>query len=250
MFFVSLRSGSYGNGYLISDGTSTIMFDAGVPRKLVHWAMSELQIPAPTHIFISHEHHDHIKTLDILVRAFPHIEIVATNGTLGGIWNLPNAEICAAKANDEIAINGFCVRLIPKPHDAAEPVSFVVQHRSGKNIAMVTDIGYPAPEVIENVRGADLLLIESNYDPKMLKASLYPEYLKWRISSDHGHLSNKQCGEFIEAAIHADMKTIVLGHLSEKNNHPDIAFKSARKRVPAASDLFVASRYEPVIIEL
>ena len=248
MYFVSLRSGSYGNGYLISDGATTLMFDAGVPRKLVFWAMRESNIPAPKIIFISHEHSDHIKSLGILLRAFsPNIKVVATSGTLDAMTFLQNAETIVLDRNGEISVENFSVRFVQKPHDAADPVAFFVEHTSKKSAAIVTDIGHPNDDTISGIAGANLLLVESNYDPKMLENCDYPELLKARIDGPYGHLSNRQCSKLLSEYVHSGLQKVILGHISEDNNFPEIAKKCSRKALPATVELDVASRYEPSI---
>ncbi len=248
MYFVSLRSGSYGNGYLLSDGATTLMFDAGVPRKLVLGAMRELNIPKPEYIFISHEHNDHTKFLDILTRAFsPNIKVVATSGTLDAMSFLPNAEMTVIDRNSAISAGNFSVQFVPKPHDAADPVAFFIEHTSKKTAAIVTDLGHPADDTISGIAGANLLLVESNYDPKMLENGNYPELLKARIDGPYGHLSNRQCAKLLSEYIYSGLQKVILGHISEDNNFPEIARKCSRKTLPTSVELDIASRYEPSV---
>ena len=250
IFLISLRSGSYGNGYIVSDGFTSLLFDAGVPKKFVVGAMREFGIPKPNNIFISHEHTDHIKTLDILVRAFSPT-VYATAGTFGAMsigTNGADREI--VDVGNEIAVGNFAIRFIPKPHDAAEPVSFIVEHTSGEKIAIITDIGYPEKSVIDAVKNANTLLIESNYEPEMLRNSDYPDNLKKRIAGDNGHLSNLQCVEFLKEMLFGKLSTVILGHLSEKNNSPLLAFDRAKSQIPKKTRLLVASRYEPVAVKV
>ena len=246
MHFISLRSGSYGNGYLISDGKTTLMLDAGVPRKLVYWAMNGFGLPAPSYIFISHEHHDHIKCLGVLLRSF-NAKVVATPGTLQNIEPLEK-EVIPMDSWNELSIDGFGVRFIPKPHDAADPVCFMVEHKSGDSAAIVSDLGYPETAVVCAVAGAKTILIESNYDDAMLRKGRYSEMLKQRIAGRYGHLSNRQCGDFLQSFLHNGLQTVILGHLSENNNMPEIAFDYARKRLPTSVELAVASRFEPLAV--
>jgi len=250
IFVISLRSGSYGNGYIISDSKTTLLFDAGIPRKLVWWAMDEYEIPAPDKLFISHEHSDHVKTLGIINRAFSP-QIYATKGTLKALhYDIRDAKINTTEPFSETDSGSFGVRLIPKPHDAAEPVFFMIEHKSGHKIAIVTDIGHPAQKVLDEIETPDVLIVEANYEPKMLRDSNYPEYLKKRVAGDDGHLSNRQCIEFLQKLPHNKLKKVMLGHLSENNNQPEVAFNQIRPILPSYIELLVASRYEPVAVEI
>ncbi|MCD6595589.1 MBL fold metallo-hydrolase, partial [bacterium] len=250
MFLISLRSGSYGNGYIISDGSDSLLFDAGVPRKLVLWAMREFDIPQPENIFISHEHSDHTKTLDVLVRAFSPT-IYATEGTFGAMFVGTNgADRKIVDTESEIPIGNFAIRFISKPHDAAEPVSFIVERTSGEKIAIITDIGYPEPAVVDAAKNVNTLLIESNYEPEMLRNSDYPEELKERIAGDYGHLSNFQCVEFLQQVSFDKLSTVILGHLSEHNNLPQLALDKVKPKIPSDVKLVIASRYEPVAVKV
>ncbi len=248
MLFVSLRSGSNGNGYLLSDGDTTLMFDAGVPRGLVCSVLRNLGIPQPEVIFLSHEHSDHVRSLDALV-PFVCDVVCATAGTLGALWDVPG-RATTLSVWETASFGRFAVTFVPKPHDAAEPVGFLVEHTSGKSAALFVDLGHPTKEVIEAARISTALLIEANYEPRLLRLGRYPRHLKLRISGPFGHLSNRQCASLLEAAVHENLEVVVLGHLSEENNTPTLALAAAGRKVPPSAKLFVASRYKPLVVEL
>lgn len=250
MIFVSLRSGSYGNGYLISDGKTTLMFDAGVPVKLVRDALSKHSLPKPSHIFISHEHGDHVKNLDVLLRALsPETYVVANRATMGAMRRFA-ARPMEVENNSDVTVGGFVVRLTPKPHDAVSPVGFRIEHSNGTSAAIVTDLGHPHPDVLTGVSEVNFLLIESNYDPEMLLKGPYPQYLRERVDGHKGHLSNQQCRSFLECFIHDKLNEVMLGHISEQNNHPELALKCIAEILPRHVKLSVALRYDPVCCEL
>ncbi|RKZ35063.1 hypothetical protein DRQ33_00700 [bacterium] len=247
IFFISLRSGSSGNGYIISDGVDSILFDAGIPKKLILQVANEHNIPLPSNLLISHEHTDHIKNLNVITRTL-NPTVYSTAGTLGAILHhIRDSEIFPVSPGSEISIGKFAVRFIPTPHDSAQPVSFLTEHISGKKIALITDIGNPCENVIHSVRGANIILIESNYEPRLLKESTYPSTLKTRIAGKYGHLSNIQCVDFVQRFYHHKLQTVILGHLSENNNRPELAFGRIRPIIPFLVDLHIAHRYEPMI---
>jgi phosphoribosyl 1,2-cyclic phosphodiesterase len=247
VLFISLRSGSYGNGYIISDGTNSAMFDAGVPKSLVKWALDLHKIPPPTHIFISHEHHDHVRTLGRIANFLDDkIVVVGTQKTLSRTRTF-DLQVYPLESNVKFAVGDLIVTLIPKPHDAVEPVGFVIEGQ-GEKIAIMSDLGFPDECVVESMMNCNVILLESNYDHDMLMTGNYPQHLKVRIAGNRGHLSNEQCVSILARILDGSLQKVALGHLSEENNTPQKAFECAKNFLPSDVKLVVASRYEPMVI--
>jgi len=231
--FASLGSGSRGNGTVVEIGGESILVDCGFTLKQAESRLNGLGLrPADlSAILVTHEHSDHIGGVGALAYKYA-VPVFASYGTLqsarkraAGIGNALNAR--AAFQIGEVEVQPVVV-----PHDAREPTQFVFRHETVA-IGVVSDLGCVTPFVIEQFSDLNGLLMESNYDFNMLAKGRYPERVKRRIASDLGHLSNEQAAEFLAAVAHPEL-TVVVGHVSEENNHPDLledAFRSQRPRV-------------------
>jgi len=248
MIFVSLKSGSSGNGYILSDGSETLLFDCGVPRRMIVEVLTQFSLPSPRNVFISHEHGDHTSTLGIIQRAFCPTFFL-TNGTHQAIAHVhPDSHFEVRPPREEIDIGGFCVRLIPKSHDARDPVYFEIEHLSGEKIVIATDMGKVDAEFLQIADASTTLLIESNYDTKMLREGFYSAQLKARIASSRGHLSNAQTAELLAQLSCTRTQKVILGHLSAENNTVQLAYNASRKTLPMFCDLIVAAREKITIL--
>ncbi len=248
MIFVSLKSGSSGNGYILSDGSETLLFDCGVPRRMIVEVLTQFSLPPLRNVFISHEHGDHTSTLGIIQRAF-NPTFFLSHGTYQAIAHVhPDSHFEVRPLRDEIDIGGFCVRLIPKSHDANDPVYFDIEHLCGEKIAIATDMGKADAEFLQIADTCTTLLIESNYDPKMLREGFYSAQLKARIASARGHLSNVQAAELLAQISCTRTQKVILGHLSAENNTAQLAYNAARKSLPMFCDLAIAEREKITIL--
>ncbi len=177
---------------------------------------------------MSHEHSDHVCGLVALARPLG-IPIYMTRLTAPGIaWNeyVPKLECFQAGASfsiGDIGVSSFTV-----PHDAADPIGFCFR-AEGVRVGIVTDLGYMPESVKIHVRGADMLILESNHDLEMLKVGPYPWSVKQRVMGRNGHLSNDIAGDFIRDDLDHSTSTLVLGHISEHNNHPALVRESAAR---------------------
>jgi phosphoribosyl 1,2-cyclic phosphodiesterase len=140
---------------------------------------------------------------------------------------LPDVDWRTIQQEDEAVVGDLRVESFATPHDAAESVAYTVRCGS-KKLGHITDLGRITPQVIEKLQNCDTLLVESNHDERMLVDGYYPWPLKQRIQSDVGHLSNNACADLLRQVKHDALKTVVLMHLSESNNHPELAMDSAR----------------------
>ncbi|HYL91959.1 MAG TPA: MBL fold metallo-hydrolase [Alphaproteobacteria bacterium] len=247
-----LASGSRGNCTVLSSSNASVLVDAGLScretlKRMKAAGEDPHQLKA---IIISHEHSDHVAGLPVLARKLK-IPVFITEITYHR-WRCDNrgpdrlpgrlerVEHFAAGKSFRIAdltVNPFTI-----PHDAADPCGFTF-NAHGLKVGIVTDVGYLAANVIDALRGCDGLMIESNHDIEMLRNGPYPEMVKHRIKSRDGHLSNAQLAEFFEneKAYDGQAEFIVLAHISEQNNHPELARQTAFRALGTRLNLFQSS---------
>ena len=254
--FAPLFSGSSGNAIYVGCDGAHLLVDAGVSGTRVAKALESVGV-APGSldgILITHEHSDHIQGVGVLSRKYD-IPIYATEGT----WAAMEGKLGAVAAKNvcmiEPEINFFLgpveIMAFSTPHDAADSVGYAFELEQAR-FALATDIGCVRDGWLKYVMGADAVLLESNYDPDMLKAGRYPYDLKKRILSRRGHLSNDDAGATAAQLIQSGARQVVLGHLSKENNFPELALKSAEAALMAEgieigrdADVRVALRDEP-----
>ncbi|MEG2597053.1 MAG: MBL fold metallo-hydrolase, partial [Oscillospiraceae bacterium] len=224
-FFYSLCSSSSGNSTYLGSLTSGVLFDAGIGiRNFAKSLQSAGLTPSCVKaIFVTHEHSDHIKGLDV-ISSRHHLPIYGSEGTIEfllkqGILSGDQEIHIIDKPMD---IYGFHVTPFHTSHDSKESLGFRVETPEHENVGICTDLGYVSDEVFEALSGSDFIMLESNYDESMLMYGTYPFFLKKRISSPRGHLSNEQCAETIERLIRGNTKRFALAHLSEQNNRPEV----------------------------
>jgi phosphoribosyl 1,2-cyclic phosphodiesterase len=238
-----LGSGSKGNSTLIATSRTRILVDAGLScretfKRIRQVGEDPLAIDA---VVISHEHSDHVYGLAVLARK---LKIpVFMSGPTNDAWdrgcreqntNVDRLELFAAGHSwiiGDISVNTFTV-----PHDAADPVAFAFR-AEGVKVCIVTDLGYMPANVRDHIRGCDVLMIESNHDLDMLRIGPYPWSVKQRVMSRVGHLSNAALAEFFANDYDGGAAYVVLAHLSEQNNHPEIAREAAQRALEPRRNL-------------
>jgi phosphoribosyl 1,2-cyclic phosphodiesterase len=231
MKFCSFGSGSSGNCSLISHGNTHILIDAGISMRRIKTYLCALDI-APenlTAILITHEHKDHIRGIQMISKYF-QIPVYASELVGVAVCRVaPAAEknISLFQAESELEIGGIAVRSFRTPHDTPESVGYRLD-AGGVSFAFVTDLGQVTRKIYNAIRGVDMAVLESNHDVDMLKNGVYPYYLKKRILSKHGHLSNFDCGRLAGALAAEGTRQIVLAHLSRKNNTPQLAYETVK----------------------
>jgi len=237
-----LASGSQGNAILVKSGTHALLFDLGISLRKLKIRASELGVDFSglKAAFVSHEHGDHIYGLEkfSLKTGLP---VFATEGTLAAAANQCLKNKVAIKSGEMIRINGFEVQAFRVPHDAREPVGFIISDHVHK-IAIATDLGSSNTLVMERLKGADLVVLESNHDPEMLRQGPYPWPLKQRILGKYGHLSNHDCAKILMKIQNHGLKKAVLAHLSDKNNVPELAYQVSREIVDERISLSLTSQ--------
>ena len=225
----SLFSSSRGNATFLGTNQGGILIDAGVSYRRLCAAMSRcgLSMDAVQAVFVTHDHSDHISGLKMLT-AKHAIPIYAQTKTLAHLQSMeavaPNAEL--REINGEICFADMCISAFDTPHDTVQSCGYRVVMADGRICAVCTDLGEVTPTVDAALRGCDLVLLESNYDEKMLKTGAYPPYLKARIQSKVGHLSNANCAAQAKKLIEQGTTRLLLGHLSQENNRPELAEQS------------------------
>lgn len=224
LFITSLNSGSNGNCYYVGNENEAVLIDAGISCREIEKRMTRLgllmeKIKA---VFISHEHSDHIKGLDTLVRKYS-LPVYITEATRrnGGIEVEPHL-LQFFNAHEEVMIGTLSVIAFPKFHDASDPYSFVVVCNK-ICVGIFTDIGKPCKNVIKYFKLCHAAFLEANYDDEMLEKGNYPFYLKNRIRGGMGHLSNKEALEIFVNHRPVFMSHLLLSHLSKNNNSPELA---------------------------
>ena len=228
-----LFSGSSGNAIYLSDGTTSVLVDGGVSAKRIVHALEALDVDPATlsAILVTHEHNDHIHGIGPLARAFS-LPVYATRGTWCGmertVGPLTREQRYAITPNQPFKIGSLYFWAVPIPHDANEPVCYIV-HNGVEKLALATDIGHIEQEMVEALSGAELVFLEANHDPEMLENGPYPIYLKRRIAGAKGHLSNESAAEIACALAKSGTREFLLAHLSQENNTPDIALKTVEK---------------------
>jgi phosphoribosyl 1,2-cyclic phosphodiesterase len=217
-----LASGSGGNALYVESGETRLLVDAGLsPRELRKRLAAVPGAPALEQLdglLVTHEHSDHGGHAPALVAA--GLRAHATAGTLAALGL--SGEGAVIRAGEPFSVGAIEVTPVPLPHDAAEPVGFVL--RSGDaRIGILTDCGWAAPDVAAAYAGCDVLLLEANHDPEMLYYGAYPPSLKRRIGGRRGHLSNEEAAELLRGMGRALPRLLVLAHLSRMNNRPQLA---------------------------
>lgn len=229
MVFCSLYSGSSGNSMFITSDRAKILIDAGLPGKKIDEALKAIDEETKNidGIFITHEHSDHIKGVGVISRKYD-IPIYANADTWsameGSLGKIKEHNIKVIDKRSVTEIGDLNIKAFNIPHDASGPMGYTVSDGK-KNISVATDFGTFTREIYDNVKDSEVILLESNHDVNMLKFGPYPYQLKRRILSEIGHLSNDDCGNaIVELVKCGNNKKIILGHLSNTNNQPDLAY--------------------------
>ena len=229
--FCSLFSSSSGNATFLGSSKTGILIDAGVSAKRIKDALISREIDprSISAIFVTHEHSDHIKGIRVLASSF-NIPVYATAGTLRGLEEagILNGKfpVCEISENGN-EIGDLHIKSFKTPHDSLESCGFRIEFPDGRKAAVATDIGCVTNEVLGGVLGCDLVMLESNHDVGMLRNGPYPYYLKRRILSDRGHLSNENCAAVARDLVERGTARLFLGHLSTENNVPQLAFQTS-----------------------
>ena len=226
-----LFSGSRGNSYYIGSRESGILLDAGRSARQIGKMLERCRIPmeAVKGIFITHEHADHIQGLRVLASKY-HLPVFASAGTLQKLQQdgCLSGEFLAEEIPwGGLDFAGMSFQPFPTSHDSAESVGYRIDTLDGAQIGFATDLGMVTPEVTAHLERCKMVVLESNHDVGMLQNGSYPYPLKRRILSEQGHLSNEACAGCLPKLVETGTSQILLAHLSEENNTPDVARQTA-----------------------
>lgn len=252
MRYVSLASGSKGNCHACSDGSRTVLVDAGLNLKQLKLRLEAVDLPFESigAVALTHEHSDHIGAVGVMLRrtAWAFVMTPATKRAVEAIHGIeiPASRWVRAEAGHAATWEGWELRPFALPHDAEDPVAWRLE-RAGRAMAVVTDLGHPTALVADHCRDLDLLVLEANHDLDMLREGPYPPALKARILSRVGHLSNLAMAELLQSVLSPRLKAVVLAHLSEQNNDPLLAQAAARLALGShGAALHLATQREPL----
>jgi phosphoribosyl 1,2-cyclic phosphodiesterase len=229
---ISLSSGSSGNCYYLGTSQYGILIDAGIGMRTIKKNLRDYGVAMETIIavLITHDHGDHIKSVGSLGGKL-NIPVYATETVHAGIerskyleTNLYGAKRIIEKEKS-FSIKDFEITAFDVPHDTIENVGYQIKIEE-KTLVLITDVGRITSTITEYASTANHLIIEANYDEEMLRNGRYPHHLKQRIASGMGHLSNRLTGELLTSVYHDNLDEVWLCHLSQDNNHPELAYKT------------------------
>lgn len=242
-----LASGSRGNSTVVASSRTSLLIDAGLSCKetLKRLLTSGCNPSCLNAILVTHEHADHIHGLNVLAKKL-RIPVFLTASTQSAylraardsqgnkvhLERVENFEAGRSFQIGDIAVTSFTI-----PHDAADPVGFTFR-AEGLKSAIATDLGYMPASVKDHIRGCQILIMESNHDVEMLRVGPYPWSVKQRVLSRLGHLSNEALADFISNDYDGEAEYLILAHLSEQNNHPEVARTAAERALDRHGSLF------------
>ena len=231
--YLSLGSGSSGNCYLLSSDGVTILIDAGIGIRMLkrHLQSFGFEMSDIAGVLVTHDHADHIKSVGKLAAEFA-IPVYATESVHAGISRnycvSPRLSVESKRyvvKDVSFGIGPFVITAFDVPHDSSDCVGYRIEV-GGLRFCLLTDVGHVTDRIKEEVGEANYLVLESNHDLEMLMAGPYPAHLKGRISGPTGHLSNSEAGELLAGWSSPKLRRVWLCHLSEENNHPELARKT------------------------
>ncbi len=258
MELYSIASGSSGNCIYVGDNQSGLLVDVGISMKRIREGLiqQELDFDQVEGIVITHEHSDHISGLGPILRKY-QIPVYATEGTIryildsGKMKNVDTDLFCVVEPNRSVKVADMEVTPFSISHDATDPVCYTIEKQQ-KKVSVATDMGTYSDYTVSHIKDSDAMLLEANHDINMLQVGSYPYSLKMRILGDRGHLSNDRSAHLIENVLHDKLQYVMLGHLSQENNLPELAYQTVKYELEQleqwkdiGAKLSVASRKEP-----
>ena len=237
MKLMSIASGSSGNCIMVGSDHTTLLVDVGISKKRIVEGLKtgDIDISNVDGILITHEHIDHVKALGVISRSY-EIPIYATDATCHQLTYMKQLGdfdydlFTGINPDQEFIIGDIHINAHSIWHDAIDPVCYTFECNN-KKISIATDMGNYDEYIINSLQNSDALVIEANHDIKMLEVGPYPYELKRRILSNRGHLSNEASGKLIKSLLNNHIKCIMLGHLSDKNNYPELAYMTVRNEL-------------------
>lgn len=226
----SIASGSSGNCIYVETQKTKLLVDSGLSGKMVTKGLEKIGTEGSLldGILVTHDHSDHVKGVGILSRKYD-IPIYANAATWeeikDRIGKVEQKNIKVFENKHPFEIKDFFVEPFPTSHDACDSVGFSLYGNS-KKMSIATDLGYIDKATLERIYGADMVILEANHDVNMLTIGPYPYFLKRRVLSDKGHLSNDSAGNALVKLVEMGLERVLLAHLSRENNFPELAYQT------------------------
>lgn len=246
MKVIALQSGSSGNCIYVESGGTQLLFDAGISgvcaqNRLAYFGIDIRTVNA---LFITHDHRDHVNSVNAYARKFKipvWMTLKTCDAVVGKGIRVPGTvqHFCS---NTKFQFENFSIEAVRTTHDAADGVCFVVDD-GRKRFGICTDLGCVFPALPDMVETLDGILLESNYDPKMLEEGFYTQWTKDRIRSNAGHLSNGECAQLLKSHGRR-LECVVLGHISHENNTEDLVLSSHRKIIGTQFECEIAHHFD------
>ena len=243
--FASLGSGSKGNSAVIDDGETCLLIDLGFTlkdalRRMARLNLDPLDIDA---ILVTHEHADHCHGVPVFARKFK-TPVYLSHGTYSPVDMGRLPILNRINCHQPFQLGTFEVIPVAVPHDAKEPCQYVISS-NGLTVGILTDLGHITPHVRQCYRECDVLMLECNHDAQMLREGPYSWPLKKRVGGEYGHLNNEQASDLLGSVNLQRLRKLVLSHVSQQNNRPDLALAAVREHLRGwPGDLIVASQDE------
>lgn len=240
MQIVILGTGSKGNSTLIKTEKSNILIDVGFSYKSMKEKLNSVNMYPKDidYIFITHEHTDHIFGLQTFLH-YNKPELYISEKIKDYFYPYEKTNYFS----DENIIDNVFIKVLQSSHDSKDCIGFVIEENN-ESVAYITDTGYINEKNFIFLKNKTYYIIESNHDIEKLMNGRYPYYLKQRIYSDRGHLSNESCGYYLNKLIGKDTKQIVLIHLSEENNTKEIAYNTVLKEIDKKVPILISDQRE------
>lgn len=219
MKYASLGSGSKGNATIVQQDDVCVLIDCGFSKRSLMQRLLEAGVdPGQLHaLFVTHEHGDHARGV-VAVCDHLNIPFYASFGTARKMDWVGHDRWRCIRADEAVRVGSLEIIPVVVPHDAQEPLQFVLQNADGHRLGILSDLGSLTPHLVDVYQGCHGLQVEANHDPQLLQTGPYPPSLRARVAGAFGHLSNQQCAEFIRRVNWPGLRHITAGHISEKNN--------------------------------
>ncbi len=245
-----LASGSKGNAVLVESGDSRLLIDAGLSARELNRRLGLIHTDGDSldAVLVTHEHGDHCSGLGPMARRH-RLPVFVHHRTRSALRNPGRLDDCREFDDGcTLTFQDVQIETVPLTHDAAAPVGYLIDTSAGK-IGILTDLGLATRLVAERYRHCRVLVLEFNHDQQMLREGPYPWHLKQRIRSNHGHLSNEAAAELLSDLVWDGLEGVFLAHLSETNNCPQLAERSARQVLAAQNccnpQLLIGTQAQP-----
>ena len=249
--FSVLASGSGGNACYVQSAHARILIDVGLSCREIERRLRVLGVEPDSldAVILTHEHGDHVKGAGTLLRRYD-LPVYTNRKTLNRAMKYMGsiARPCIIQTGQTLPIRDLAVETFTKCHDAGDPFGMVLAC-NGAKIGLITDLGRSTRLLEDRLKGCHAMILEFNHDPTMLDNGSYPLEIKRRIKGPDGHLSNKQAGDILRVIAHQELKFVVLAHLSESNNLPEMAHREASEALKACglhnTTVLIGKQHEP-----